>query len=122
MSVSALAPRLDAQAPRDVRDIVADLGYPRDWIWAWENDKPTLIALAKERHLKRHLEIGGGRDPLFLPDEVARLGFEVTLNDISAHELSLRRKATPRCCATSPRPRGRRFWARSSTTSPIAGW
>lgn len=89
MSVSALAPQLDAQAPRDVRDIVADLGYPRDWIWAWENYKPTLIALAKERHLKRHLEIGGGRDPLFLPDEVAALGFDVTLNDISAHELSL---------------------------------
>ncbi len=76
-------------APRDIRRIVADLGYPTDWNWAWENYKSTIIAIAREYGLKRHLEIGGGRDPLFAPDEVRALGFEVTLNDISAKELSL---------------------------------
>lgn len=78
-----------AGTPPDIAKIVADLGYPTDWNWAWENYKPTIVALAREYGLKRHLEIGGGRDPLFMPDEVEALGFDVTLNDISAKELAL---------------------------------
>jgi SAM-dependent methyltransferase len=81
--------RPQAAAARDIRRIVAELGYPSDWNWAWDNYKPTIVEIAREHGLERHLEIGGGRDPLFLPDEVAAHGFEVTLNDISAHELSL---------------------------------
>jgi SAM-dependent methyltransferase len=73
----------------DIRKIVADLGYPSHWHWCWENYKPTVIELSRVRGLRRHLEIGAGRDPLFQPDEAAKLGLDITLNDISAHELSL---------------------------------
>jgi SAM-dependent methyltransferase len=73
---------------RDIRQIVADLGYPADWLWAWDNYKPAILAVAREYGLTRHLEIGGGRDPLFLPVELKDLDFEVTLNDISEHELA----------------------------------
>lgn len=81
-------PRQSAPA-EDIRKIVTQLGYPSHWHWCWDNYKPTIVALSKERGLKRHLEIGAGRDPLFLPDEAAKADFDVTLNDISSHELSL---------------------------------
>jgi len=73
----------------DIRAIVASLGYPAHWHWCWENYKPTVLELSRVRGLTRHLEIGAGRDPLFQPDEAAQLGLDITLNDISAHELSL---------------------------------
>ena len=73
----------------DIRKIVADLGYPAHWNWCWENYKPTIIELSRSKNLRRHLEIGAGRDPLFLPGEARDLGLDITLNDISAHELSL---------------------------------
>lgn len=78
-----------APEPLDIRDIVARLDYDPDFNWAWENYKRTIVEIAQQKGLTRHLEIGGGRDPLFLPHEVAAHGFDVTLNDISAHELSL---------------------------------
>lgn len=74
---------------RDLASLVAELGYDPCFDWAWDNYKRVVVAIAREYDLRRHLEIGGGRDPLFLPDEVRAQGFDVTLNDISAHELSL---------------------------------
>jgi len=71
----------------DVREIVDDLGYAGEFRWAFDKYKPTIVELARSRNLTRHLEIGGGRDPLFLPAEVLAYGFDVTLNDISQHEL-----------------------------------
>ncbi|MBB4200981.1 SAM-dependent methyltransferase [Rhodoblastus sphagnicola] len=78
-----------ASPTADIRRIVADLGYPARWNWCWENYKPTVIELSRARGLRRHLEIGAGRDPLFQPDEATQLDLDITLNDISAHELSL---------------------------------
>ena len=78
--MSAVARKLDLvsppriESPRDARQIVTDLGYPSDWIWAWDNYKKTIVELSHERRLLRHLEIGGGRDPLFLPDEARAHG------------------------------------------------
>src|SRR5579862_5612218 len=79
---------LSKSTQRDIRQIAADLGYPTDWLWAWDNYKTIITDIAREYSLKRHLEIGGGRDPLFLADELKDLDFEVTLNDISEHELA----------------------------------
>ncbi len=73
----------------DIRKIVADLGYHSYWQWGWDNYKPTILELSRVRGLGRHLEIGAGRDPLFQPDEANKLGLHISLNDISAHELSL---------------------------------
>lgn len=80
---------LSKSTQRDIRRIVAERGYPSDWTWAWDNYKPTITDIARKYSLNRHLEIGGGRDPLFLPGEVRALGFDVTLNDISGKELAL---------------------------------
>ncbi|MGO8737762.1 class I SAM-dependent methyltransferase [Rhodoblastus sp.] len=92
-------------AAADIRKIVADLGYPSHWHWCWENYKPTIIELSRNRGLRRHLEIGAGRDPLFQPDEAAELGLDITLNDISAHELALAPSGYGKmeCDITSPR-------------------
>ena len=76
-------------AGRGVREIVDGLGYDADFIWAFDRYKDTVVALAREGGLARHLDIGGGRDPLFQPDELDRFGFDVTLNDISSRELEL---------------------------------
>jgi SAM-dependent methyltransferase len=79
---------LDAAPPTDIRSLIASLGYDPDWQWSWENYKRTVTEISRAKGLTRHLEVGGGRDPLFLPPEVAALGFDVTLNDISADELA----------------------------------
>ncbi|MBY6243628.1 bifunctional 2-polyprenyl-6-hydroxyphenol methylase/3-demethylubiquinol 3-O-methyltransferase UbiG [Methylosinus sp. Sm6] len=79
---SSAAPSPDAAA------LLRQLGYDPDFNWAWENYKRAIVEIAARKGLRRHLEIGGGRDPLFRPDEGAAHGFDVTLNDISAHELS----------------------------------
>ncbi len=55
--------------------------------WAWDNYKPTVEALSRAFGLRRLIEIGGGRDPLFTPYEAAALGIELTINDISQVEL-----------------------------------
>lgn len=75
------------------------LGYVSHEDWAWANYKTTLATLAadirRERALRGEedrpvalLEIGGGRDPLFTPQEARDLGLAVTVNDIDPHELS----------------------------------
>ena len=81
-----IKPRSQAE---DIRKIATDLGYPTDWIWAWDNYKPMIVELSRSLNLRRHVEIGAGRDPLFLMDEALTHGFDVTLSDISARELSL---------------------------------
>lgn len=87
-SISSNVETGDEASAKTLRAIVSELGYDPDFNWAWDNYKRVIVEIARRKGLKRHLEIGGGRDPLFLPDEVAALGFDVTLNDISAHELS----------------------------------
>jgi SAM-dependent methyltransferase len=72
-----------------MNDLFANLGYHPDFNWAWDNYKRSILEMSRRKALVRHLEIGGGRDPLFLPDEAEAYGLSVTLNDISAHELSL---------------------------------
>jgi len=88
---------VDAARP-PVRRIVDDLGYTNDWHWSWASYKAAVAALSRTYGLRRHLEIGGGRDALFTPDEAAELGARITVNDISAHELSLAPAAFEKLC------------------------
>lgn len=69
-------------------DLLAGLGQSTDWVWAWESYKDVITTLGTELGLTRHLEVGGGRQPLFTPAEAAAHGFDITINDISAEELS----------------------------------
>ena len=65
-----------------------ELGYTPDWNWSWNSYRAVIERISGAYRLRRHLEIGGGRDPLFTPDEARQLGIDVTLNDISEAELA----------------------------------
>jgi SAM-dependent methyltransferase len=73
------------------------LGYDGRETWAWDNYRATALSFVQVCHwnasqrgaLVRVLEIGGGRGPLFTPEEAKANGFSLTVNDIDAHELSL---------------------------------
>lgn len=56
---------------------------------AWHSHKNTCTELIRSRGFTSICEIGGGRAPLFSLDEVAELGIEYTVLDISAAELAL---------------------------------
>jgi SAM-dependent methyltransferase len=83
---------------RPLSEIVADLGYSPDWNWSWNTYKDAITQIANEYGLSRHLEIGGGRDTLFTPDEARSLGLDITVNDISAKELALAPAAFGKVC------------------------
>jgi SAM-dependent methyltransferase len=91
MSFSTESPNAEPASAqlREMNELFAGLGYCSDFNWAWDNYKRAVLEISRGRALVRHLEIGGGRDPLFLPDEAEAHGLSVTLNDISARELAL---------------------------------
>lgn len=66
-------------------------GLAPDWHsrWAWDHYEATILALAHQFRLKRLCEVGGGRDPLFSPEEARRYGLDLVVNDIDAGELAL---------------------------------
>lgn len=66
--------------------------------WAWDHYKGTVGALARDFRLQRLMEIGGGRDPLFTPEEIAGAGVRFTINDISAEELRHAPAAFDKAC------------------------
>lgn len=74
---------------RSIREIADTLGYSSDWNWSWDNYKSMILAMSKAYGLRHHLEIGGGRDPLFNPSELNEHGIRVTINDLSQKELDL---------------------------------
>lgn len=59
----------------------------RESQWASDHYKSTLQKLVQNDERKSLLEIGGGRHPLFTPEEIMQLGIRYTVNDISAAEL-----------------------------------
>jgi SAM-dependent methyltransferase len=66
-------------------------GLRPDWHsqWAWDHYEATILALMHQFGLERLCEIGGGRDPLFTPQEAKRYGLDLVVNDIDAGELAL---------------------------------
>jgi SAM-dependent methyltransferase len=53
----------------------------------WGSFDTLLRDTARNHALKRVIEIGGGANPSFTPDELRNLGLDYTLLDISAEEL-----------------------------------
>ncbi|GLS42684.1 class I SAM-dependent methyltransferase [Methylobacterium brachythecii] len=75
-------------APQSLRNCVgADQIVPRA-ADAWTSLKPSLERVISEAKVRRVLEIGGGRHPFFTVAEAERLGFDLTVNDLDAEELS----------------------------------
>jgi SAM-dependent methyltransferase len=66
-----------------------EIGVDNDRDWAWDNYEIVVRELARILNARRLLEVGGGRDPLFRPDELKTLGIELTVNDISQTELDV---------------------------------
>jgi SAM-dependent methyltransferase len=60
-----------------------------DWHsqWAWDHYQETVLGLSQRFGLKELCEIGGGRDPLFLPGDRSVQGLSLTVNDIDQLEL-----------------------------------
>ena len=90
-------PRPGAARPT-LLSLATELGYSPDWNWSWASYRAFILRLSDAYGLARHLEIGGGRDTLFTPEEAGRLGLSVTVNDISATELALAPPAFAKVC------------------------
>jgi SAM-dependent methyltransferase len=65
------------------------LGIQHDDEWAWANYKRVVSGLCDRFSSRRLIEIGGGRDPLFSPEEISALGVEMTVNDIAPGEIAV---------------------------------
>lgn len=82
-----------AEASRfDLAGILRNLpenGHPR-WHsdFAWQHYRQIVLNAAYAVGGKRVCEIGGGRDPLFLPQEAKAAAIELIVNDIDADELA----------------------------------
>ncbi len=68
---------------------LASLGIENHQSWAWDNYKRVVRDLCSTLSAHRIVEIGGGRDPLFSRSEIATLGVDMTVNDISPTELAV---------------------------------
>jgi len=66
--------------------------------WASENYKNVIQNIIQTLGLRRVMEIGGGRSPLFSRKEAEALGLEYTVNDISEAELSIAPDWTKKAC------------------------
>jgi SAM-dependent methyltransferase len=96
-TLSTLAPRTVARetsiTPRHttLADAFAELDVDTeaDGDWAIANYKRTVSEFCKLFAPQRLIEIGGGRDPLFHPQEIETLGVEMTINDILEGELAV---------------------------------
>ena len=86
------------RAPFVLAKTLASLGVENQHRWAWDNYKRVVEELCRQLDAKQIVEIGGGRDPLFTPAEIARLGVEMTVNDISADELAVLPKGYRTAC------------------------
>jgi SAM-dependent methyltransferase len=75
------------RSDRALADVFAELGVEHSDHWGWDNYTRVIRHLAGAYQARRLLEIGGGRSPHFAPNELADMGVELTVNDISANEL-----------------------------------
>jgi len=87
-----------AASDRPLRGLFAPLRVEHSETWAWANYERVVRHLAEATHAKRLIEIGGGRDPLFGREQLAQLGAELTVNDISPTELAALPKGYRTAC------------------------
>jgi SAM-dependent methyltransferase len=71
-----------------------------DWHsnWAWANYEELVLRLSRRFGLSALCEIGGGRDPGFLPTNPALRGLSLTVNDIDQHELDCAPDGLAKAC------------------------
>jgi SAM-dependent methyltransferase len=100
LALDSTSPSMAAPTVRNQRSIAANeqhilahalasLGIENHSQWAWDNYKQVVHDLCMSLAATRIVEIGGGRDPLFSRAELAELGVDMTVNDISPTELAV---------------------------------
>lgn len=73
---------------QSLKGAIDALGVEHTETWAWANYERVVRDLTKTFGAKKLIEIGGGRDPLFGREDLAGMGAELTVNDISPIELA----------------------------------
>jgi len=86
LATAPAAPRRDEHAL--LANAFTELRVQNSDEWGWNNYERVLRHLVKRNGARQLLEIGGGRTAKFDLDELARMGVELTVNDISASELA----------------------------------
>lgn len=89
-----------ASSPSDtaVGAILRSMGLENDHRWAEDNYETLIRTLVRTLGLKHICEIGGGRNPMFTPEQVRDMGVRLTVNDISARELELAPSEFSKAC------------------------
>lgn len=76
------------QREASLRDAFKSLAVEHNEGWAWKNYDRTVRHFIEVFDARKLIEIGGGRDPLFGREDLAGMGAELTVNDISPLELA----------------------------------
>jgi len=74
-------------APGALSELVGEMNPDWHSNWAWSHYEELVLRLSSRFGLSALCEIGGGRDPGFLPTNPALRGLSLTVNDIDQHEL-----------------------------------
>lgn len=80
--------RIASATQSELAGILARYRFSSENPNGWDAYPALIREIAATLHLRRLVEIGGGRDPLFSADEVAALGLDYTVNDIAEGELA----------------------------------
>lgn len=70
-----------------INDFVSSLRVGKNYQWAFSNCKFVIEKAISEFNCVGVLEIGGGRRPLFTPQEIALRSLSYTVNDVDQSEL-----------------------------------
>ncbi len=85
-------------APGALSELIGEM-HP-DWHsnWAWSHYEELVLRLSSRFGLSDLCEIGGGRDPGFLPTNPPLRGLSLTVNDIDQHELDCAPEGLAKAC------------------------
>ncbi len=90
--------------------VIERLDLGDNYYWAVDHLQSIISKLIRETGARRIMELGGGRMPLFSPQEFKAIGVDYIVNDISDHELSLLppdyTRARFNCCNPEEIPAG----------------
>ena len=79
----------DAASLDTASAVVDSEDFINDSEWAWKNYKSVIATYLADPAVRHVCEIGGGRSPLFTPEELAQFDVEYTVLDVSQDELDM---------------------------------
>lgn len=85
-------------APGALSELIGEMNPDWHSNWAWSHYEELVLRLSSRFGLSVLCEIGGGRDPGFLPTNPALRGLSLTVNDIDQHELDCAPQGLAKAC------------------------